>query len=729
MKRHEMKGLCATVVVGAFALAAFGQGVAFEPALTGEVVVAGKESSRLEKRIARDLPIRKDMTGVKSFNFDMCVSNPADFASYVCYFKSGAGWYKVSLELPEDAVPGGWYPMTITTKDSAETEGKPAGWRNVEAVRIAGYRASTNAVSITLRNIGFDMSKPEAYVVQCKAGPRDDGSRYASIFAQALEKIGVEVRQISEADVVPGLFDGAAFVVLPFNSQMRKEACDVVVAFVKKGGKLFACYGQQPEIMDLVGVERKGVYRPSDRGESNLLGFAKAAAGLPGQPDFLAQASWMCCVVKPLAGAQVAAFWRAEDGRTTDIPGLVFSHNGAYLSHVWLNPGSTESSAFLAATVDRLKPGVRARFETSLAAARAEEERMLAATRAMPSRAGERRLIWCHSAWGLGGTNDWDSTCRFLRKNGFTDLVVNLAWGGYAFYPSKVLPQAEAERGDALEQCRAACRKYGIKMHVWKVCWKMGRAVSPVFVQAAKEAGRIQRTRGGELNDDLWNCPSDPYCQRLEIDAMVELALEKKVDGIHFDYIRYPGSSCCFCDGCRKRFEAKLGRPVANWPKDTQNDETVASAWAAFRRDNITRVVENVHARVRAAKSKVEISAAVFRDPIRDPEVVGQDWIRWCAEGWLDFVCPMDYMKSPRRYAERIALQHAALQKAGSKAKFYPGMAIMCSHFERSLTPFVVAQEIAAVRAEGLDGFTLFALSRTAEKVLPVLREGPLADD
>ena len=236
-----------------------------------------------------------------------------------------------------------------------------------------------------------------------------------------------------------------------------------------------------------------------------------------------------------------------------------------------------------------------------------------------------------------------------------------------------------------------------------------GAAFEPAFLQAAKDAGRVQVTRDGEPYDDMWNCPSDPHNRQLEIDAMVELALEKKVDGIHFDYIRYHSSWCCFCDGCRTRFEARLGRKVANWPKDTQGEGAVASEWAAFRLDNISSVVKAVHERVRAAKSKVEISAAVFRDPVRDPEVVGQEWVRWCAEGWLDFVCPMDYMT------------------AGSKAKFYPGMAIMCSHFRRPLTALVVAQEIAAVRAEGLEGFTLFSLSRTAEKVLPVLREGPLS--
>ena len=58
MKACETNGLCAAAVAVAFAMAAFGQGAAFEPALTGEVVIAREESSRLTKRIARDLPIR-----------------------------------------------------------------------------------------------------------------------------------------------------------------------------------------------------------------------------------------------------------------------------------------------------------------------------------------------------------------------------------------------------------------------------------------------------------------------------------------------------------------------------------------------------------------------------------------------------------------------------------------------------------------------------------------------
>ena len=125
MKLREKYAIAAAV---SLTLAAFGQGAAFEPAMKGEVSIDGKSTVRVEKRISRDLPIRRDMTAVKSFCFDMRISNPADFASYVCYFKSGGGWYKASFELPENPAPGGWYPITVTPRDT-QTEGNPNGWR------------------------------------------------------------------------------------------------------------------------------------------------------------------------------------------------------------------------------------------------------------------------------------------------------------------------------------------------------------------------------------------------------------------------------------------------------------------------------------------------------------------------------------------------------------------------------------------------------------------------
>ena len=52
----------AIAVAVSLTLAAFGQGAVFEPAMKGELSIAGKSTVRVEKRISRDLPIRRDMT-------------------------------------------------------------------------------------------------------------------------------------------------------------------------------------------------------------------------------------------------------------------------------------------------------------------------------------------------------------------------------------------------------------------------------------------------------------------------------------------------------------------------------------------------------------------------------------------------------------------------------------------------------------------------------------------
>jgi uncharacterized lipoprotein YddW (UPF0748 family) len=81
----------------------------------------------------------------------------------------------------------------------------------------------------------------------------------------------------------------------------------------------------------------------------------------------------------------------------------------------------------------------------------------------------EFRAFWCHSAFGVDGI-DWDEAIRRLAENGFTAILPNMLWGGVAFYDSSVLPVESqvARRGDQIAKCLAACRKYGVQIHIWK---------------------------------------------------------------------------------------------------------------------------------------------------------------------------------------------------------------------------------------------------------------------
>ncbi len=331
---------------------------------------------------------------------------------------------------------------------------------------------------------------------------------------------------------------------------------------------------------------------------------------------------------------------------------------------------------------------------------------------------GEFRAFWCHSAFGLKDET-WDEAIRRLADIGFTAILPNMLWGGTAFYDSKVLPVAAqvAERGDQIHQCVAACRKYGLQVHVWKVNWNLGSAAPKAFVDQMRREGRLQADQSGK--EEHWLCPSHPANQQLEVAAMLEVARNYDVDGLHFDYIRYPNSDRCFCAGCKERFQRACGVTAQRWPQDVLAEGPLRQQWLDWRRGNITTVVKAVSEQAHALKPKIKVSAAVFRNWPTDRDAVGQDWKVWCDKGYLDFVCPMDYTPINSRFENMVAQQ---VQWAG-RTPCYPGLGVSASssHFgvDRAI------EQINITRRYQTHGFVIFNYGvKESTELLPMLGMG-----
>ena len=178
----------------------------------------------------------------------------------------------------------------------------------------------------------------------------------------------------------------------------------------------------------------------------------------------------------------------------------------------------------------------------------------------------EGRGVWCHSAT-LPFQGDWDRSVKLLADNGINKIFPLMRWAGSADYASDVLPRSAIfqKRGDQLEQCCAAAKKHGLEVHVWTVNFNLGPAPRK-FIEDLRREGRTQVDVDGKPVN--WLCPSNPANRKLESASMLEMVRKYPIDGLHFDYIRYPGRKSCYCDGCRRRFEADSGRPVADWPQD-----------------------------------------------------------------------------------------------------------------------------------------------------------------
>ncbi|TVR51364.1 MAG: hypothetical protein EA425_07340 [Puniceicoccaceae bacterium] len=330
---------------------------------------------------------------------------------------------------------------------------------------------------------------------------------------------------------------------------------------------------------------------------------------------------------------------------------------------------------------------------------------------------GEFRGLWRHQAAPLPG-HDWEETVARLARHGFTAFFPNFLWGGVAFHPSEVLPVAALDAADdPLAACLEACRRHGIELHVWKVNFNLGRATPAAFARELRAAGRTQVLFDGSPRED-WLCPTHPENRDLEIRSMVEVAERYAIDGVHFDYIRYPGREACFCPGCRSRFEARIGRALGDWPQAVRDDPELVASWGDFRREAITAVVRGVSERLRYSRPEVKISAAVFRHWPSDREVLGQDWGHWLEQGYLDFVTPMNYERSVAGFE---AMTRRQLGWSAGRP-LYPGIGF--SVWDTGTALPVIAQ-IEAARRLGTGGYMIFEYdSAAAADLLPALGAG-----
>jgi len=729
------------------------------------------------RRAVYDLAVDLDLSRWGRFTMDMYIDDPGLFGSFTIYFHSGDGWYGSGVPLGRK----GWNTVNIS-RASFRTEDDPGGWDTIDRIRLSawrggertGFMAVDNLVAhretrvIVLGTNTIEVGGSEARTVQAQA----------DLMASMLAGAGIMTSTITDEDVANGALEEFEFAIFPYNPDTSPEEERAIADFIAGGGKIMFFYQLPGPVGEALGIRAVGWQAREYEGQLADIVFTDAEE-FAGLPERVAQNSWNLTVVEPIEGrSRVIGWFHDADGNNTGLPAFVASDGGIHMSHVLTAADTAAKERMLVAMLGRYLPDIwptvarkaldgpaqighiegtdaavqwieahadsapdPGKVRSSLADAQdllADAREQLAAedfpavvdtagegwdrlrhafTLAQPSRAAEFRAWWNHS--GTGAYDTWAESIANLEACGFNAVVPNMLWGGVALYDSEYLPHhpVVAERGDQIAECVQAAHVHGIEVHVWKVNWNLGSAAPEEFVQQLRDEGRLQvGFDGGEVR---WLCPSDPRNFELELNTMVEVARNYDVDGVHFDYIRYPGAGSCFCEGCHERFERDTGITVENWPQDLRTDE-LRDTWTQWRCDQISRLVEATAREVRAIKPDCKISAAVFGSYPGCRESVGQDWVYWVQQGWLDFVCPMDYQVSDASFASLVANQ---MSLVGGRIPLYPGIGAW-----RLITPDRVAGQVRIARGVGADGFILFNYSRDlAETVAPALGEAMLA--
>lgn len=606
------------------------------------------------------------------------------------------------------------------------------------------------------------------------------GSDPAAARAERLLQLaGFAYHRLAPADVTAGALVGYQALVL-LRAPLAPAGAAAVAQFAAGGGKL-VLVGQEgvPELFRAVGVEAMPA-SPVARFERIERTAAESLA--PGIPGVVRDRVSPGVILSPLPGTTVLARRATGDGMPVspvEPAAVTLAAGGAAISSLFAPGDQEEKSWLLAAVLAAVDPelaepaarGLRRQAEEALAGAaehwarvrdrawlsqreaadrlralqalraewsdlrRGDEAKPMAGARQVeefvqrargfdlalaPSAPGEIRGIWIHTY----APADWERVAREVKAAGLNALFVRVGRGGNVIYPSAFLPRdawAEKASGDEVQRAIDAAHRNGLQFYAWRVCFHQGSAPKAYRDRMAAEDRLVRDSHGAQA--DFAN-PGDPRNMELEFQVMQELVEKYDVDGIQFDYIRYPDApSYDFDYGAvsRREFEKKLGHPVSNWPADVLSGP-LKTAYEDWERANVSGLVEHVYHEVKRLKPWVQVSAAVWRSHRHYRAVLKQDWPLWVERGWLDLVVPMDYTPDPDTFAATVDAQVALTRGRVPLAAGIGGWLLQ--------TPEALVRQVEIAREAGAAGFVLFAYNaEQIEEQLAGLRAGATASD
>jgi uncharacterized lipoprotein YddW (UPF0748 family) len=209
--------------------------------------------------------------------------------------------------------------------------------------------------------------------------------------------------------------------------------------------------------------------------------------------------------------------------------------------------------------------------------------------------------------------------------------------------------------------------------------------------------------------EGIFFSPAHPGVKEQIYNLWIDITERYDVDGLHFDYIRYPNRQFDYSRTSLDRFRAELEKTISADERKRLTEalannplaavEMYEDRYAQFQRDQVTDLVERVYQGVKARKPNALVSAAVFANDKDAFDARRQDWKLWLKRGILDVACPMAYTEETATFTRQIEV---AVGARGTN-QVWAGIGSWKIPVVSSL------EKISAARAKGAQGFILFS--------------------
>ena len=328
---------------------------------------------------------------------------------------------------------------------------------------------------------------------------------------------------------------------------------------------------------------------------------------------------------------------------------------------------------------------------------------------------------------------------------GLNAIALQVRPAADAIYPSTLEPWSEFLTGasgrapdtpwDPLAEWVEQSHRRGLELHAWFNPYRArhSSAATPLAANhlANTDPGIVRRY--GEL---LWMDPGEPRAAQRMVDVVLDVVQRYDIDGVHIDDYFYPYP-----------LKDALGRDIP-FPDEASWQRAGAPAdRAAWRRAQVDKLIERLHAAIHVAKPWVRFGISPFglpRPDRRPPGITGfsqydqlhADVERWLSEGWLDYLAPQLYWPIAQPAQSFPVLLDAWLRDNPRGRHIWAGLfTSRIGDRQRPYTAQEVLDQIALVRersaaqplAAGHLHFSMAALAANRERIADRLRAGPYA--
>jgi uncharacterized lipoprotein YddW (UPF0748 family) len=351
--------------------------------------------------------------------------------------------------------------------------------------------------------------------------------------------------------------------------------------------------------------------------------------------------------------------------------------------------------------------------------------------------AREGRGIWV-VRYQMSSPKVLDQVVDESRRGRFNLLFVQVYGRGDAYYRSQFVPRSEALAEtppdyDPLDYVLTKGHAAGLQVHAWLNALYVWPYPPPYPLASqhvvnshpdwlvADDEGRnltqySQAERVKDSSEGLYLDPANPLVRSYCLQVCKELAERYDVDGVHLDFIRYPGPHWGFNQGPVEAFIKRWGvdpRLLSVWvqnplpelfiekklPRHLRWQYYYYSLWAEQKSGYITELVKAIQREVKSVNAEAVLSTAVFPDPQLAYYLKGQDWPTWLSQGYVDLIVPMVYHGD----YDRVLVQMAEAKRRAQGRAVFAGLGAWIKD------PLDIQQEVEGLKAIGVDGFSYFS--------------------